>query len=87
MPAKQRKMLVSAAPLKCYTGRQITDISYLENQLNPIKYDGIGVDNEEFVPGMGAAAVHVPSCRKPLDDLRQYIPLLKRAAATIVSFF
>lgn len=102
MPAKQRKMLVSAAPLKRYTERSITDVSYLEAELKRIKQDGIGIDNQEFVPGMVAlavpvfnnsnqicftVAVHAPSIRKSLDDLRQYIPSLKRAAATMASFY
>ena len=102
MPAKQRKMLISAAPLKRYTERSITDLTYLEAELKRIKQDGIGIDNEEFVPGMVAlavpvfnnsnqicftVAVHAPSIRKSLEELRQYIPSLKRAAATMASFY
>ena len=102
MPAKQRTKLISAAPLKRYTERSITDIAYLEEELKRIKSEGIGVDNEEFVPGMVAlavpvfnsanqicftVAVHAPSIRKSLGVLRQYIPSLKRAAATMASFY
>jgi IclR family acetate operon transcriptional repressor len=102
MPAKQRKMLISAAPLKRYTERSITDLTYLEDELKRIKHDGIGVDNEEFIPGMVAlavpvfdhnnqicftVAVHAPSIRKSLDEIRQYIPSLKRSAATMASFY
>lgn len=102
MPAKQRRQLISAAPLKRYTERSITDIDYLQEELKRIKRDGIGVDNEEFVPGMVAlavpvfnsanqicftVAVHAPSIRKSLAVLRQYIPSLKKAAASMASFY
>ena len=98
MPANQRKKLISAAPLKQYTERSITDRVQLEAELKLIKRDGIGVDNEEFVPGMVAlavpvfnakneicftVAVHAPAIRKPLTLLRQYLPSLKRAAASM----
>ena len=62
--------------------------------------DGIGVDNEEFMAGMVAlsvpvmnlegeicftVAVHAPSVRRPLTELRQYVPSLRRAAAAMAA--
>jgi DNA-binding IclR family transcriptional regulator len=102
MPANQRKKLISAAPLKQYTERSITDPVQLEAELKLIKRDGIGVDDEEFVPGMVAlavpvfnsknemcftVAVHAPAIRKSLALLRQYLPSLKRAAASMSSIY
>jgi len=102
MPAGQRKKLISAAPLKQFTKRSITDPVQLEEELKRIKRDGIGVDDEEFLPGMVALAVpvfnaknemcftiavHAPSIRKPLILLKQYIPSLKRAAASMSALY
>ena len=102
MPANQRKKLISAAPLKQYTERSITDRVQLEAELKLIKRDGIGVDEEEFVPGMVAlavpvfnaknemcftVAVHAPAIRKSLTLLRQYIPSLRRAAASMSALY
>ena len=98
LPASQRKKLISATHLKRYTERTITDIAYLEEELKRTKEAGIGIDNEEFIAGMVAVsvpvfdatnklcfavAVHAPAIRKPLAELRQYIPTLKRAAAAM----
>jgi len=102
MPANQRKKLISAAPLKQYTERSITDPVQLEAELKLIKRDGIGIDDEEFVPGMVALAVpvfnakneicftvamHAPAIRKSLALLRQYLPSLKRAAASMSALY
>jgi IclR family acetate operon transcriptional repressor len=102
MPANQRKKLISAAPLKQYTERSITDRVQLEAELKLIKRNGIGVDDEEFVPGMVAlavpvfnakneicftVAVHAPAIRKSLALLRQYIPSLRRAAASMSALY
>jgi IclR family acetate operon transcriptional repressor len=98
MPASQRKKLISATPLKRYTERTLTDITYLEEELKRTKEAGIGRDDEEFISGMVAVsvpvfndqnelcfavAVHAPSIRKPLSELAQYVPSLKRAAASM----
>ena len=102
MPANHRKKLISAAPLKQYTERSITDSVLLEAELKLIKRDGIGVDDEEFVPGMVALAVPVfnakneicftvavysPAIRKSLALLRQYLPSLKRAGASMSALY
>jgi IclR family acetate operon transcriptional repressor len=102
MPSNQRKKLICAAPLKQYTERSITDPVKLETELKLIKRDGIGIDDEEFLPGMVALAVpvfnakneicftvamHAPTIRKSLALLRQYLPSLKRAAASMSAIY
>jgi len=102
MTARQRKNLITAAPLKRYTNRTITDPDLLIAELKNIEAEGIGVDNEEFMAGMVALAVpvfnrqneicftiavHAPTIRKPLEELRQYIPSLKRAAGAMAASY
>ena len=102
MNARQRKHLITAAPLKRYTNRTITDPELLIAELKKIEVEGIGVDNEEFMAGMVALAlpvfngqneicftiaVHAPTIRKPLEELRQYIPSLKRAAGAMAASY
>jgi len=96
-PAQRRQLLVSA-PLKRHTERTITDPELLEHELQRIAEQGYGVDNEELLPGMVAlalpvtddsericftVAVHAPTVRKPLEELHQYLPALRRAAAAL----
>lgn len=98
MPARQRNRLINAAPLQRFTHRTITDPKILTAELKSIKEEGVGIDDEEFMAGMVAVAVpvfnktneicftiavHGPSIRKPLEELRQYIPSLKKASATM----
>lgn len=98
MKPRQRQRLLQAAPLKRYTERTITDPELLAEELRRIEQDGVGVDNEEFLAGMVALAVpvmnpanevcftlavHAPTVRKPLAELRQYLPTLRQAAAAM----
>ena len=98
MNSTQRKRLITAAPLIRNSERSITDPELLLEDLKRIKQEGIGVDNEENVAGMVALAVpvfnaanevcftiavHAPKIRKNIEELRQYIPSLKRAAAAM----
>ena len=102
MNTRQRRRLITAAPLKRYTDRSITDPELLIAELKRIDEEGIGVDNEEFMTGMVAlavpvrdksneicftVAVHAPTIRKSLVELRQYIPSLKRAAAAMTATY
>lgn len=99
---RKRERLINAAPLKRYTDRTITDAELLLQELERVRTDGIGVDNEEFMAGMVAVAVpvfnasneicftiavHAPTVRKPLEALRQYIPSLRRAAAAMAATY
>ena len=102
MDARQRKRIISASPLDRHTARTMTDPDELTKELKRIKFDAIGVDNEEFMDGMAAiavpvfnkakeicftVAVHGPTVRKPLDALKEYIPSLKRAAKAMAATY
>jgi len=102
MDPKRRKRLLNATPLKRYSERTITDPELLTEEIKRIATDGIGVDNEEHLAGMVALAVpvlnkrneicftiavHAPKIRKPLEELRQYIPSLKRAAGAMAASY
>lgn len=102
MKPRLRQRLVFAAPLKRNTDRSITDPELLLAELKRIKSDGVGVDNEELMDGMVAIAVpvfnpsneicftlavHAPKARKSLDELRQYLPSLRNAAASMTSIY
>lgn len=102
MAARQRRRLIRAAPLKRYTDRTITDPKLLLEEIKRVEADGVGVDNEEFMAGMVAfavpvyngsneicftVAVHAPAVRKPLEELRHYVPSLRRAAAAMAATY
>ena len=102
MKPRQRQRLLSAAPLKRFTDRTITDVDLLSEELARTERDGIGIDNEEFMAGMVAVAVpvfnttngvcftvavHAPAVRKPLAALRQYVPALRQAAAAMAETY
>ena len=102
MNPRQRRRLISAAPLKRFTDRTITDPELLMDELKRIEKDWVGVDNEELMTGMVAfavpvfnaaneicftVAVHAPTVRKPLEVLRQYIPSLRQAAAAMATTY
>ena len=102
MNPRQRRRLITAAPLKRYTDRSITDPEFLVAELGKIKKDGVGIDNEELMDGMVAIAVpvfndrnkicftlavHAPTVRLSLEGLRQYLPSLRKAAAAMASTY
>ena len=99
MKRAQRKSMADAAPLQRYSEQTITDPELLRQELDQIAESGIGVENEENLPGTVALAVpvfntqqeicfslavHAPKARKPLEKLRKYIPSMKRAAIAMV---
>ena len=102
MKPRQRRRLISAAPLKQYTERSITDPKLLTDELKKIKKDGVGVDNEEFMDGMVAISVpifnasneicftlaaHAPTVRMTLESLHRHLPSLHKAAAAMASAY
>ncbi len=102
MTPRDRKRLLNAAPLSQNTEKTIVSPELLEEQLKAIKKEGVGYDNEEFLEGMVAiavpvfnkknricftVAVHAPTARKTLDDLREYIPSLRNAASALASSY
>ncbi|WP_028022057.1 IclR family transcriptional regulator [Enterovibrio calviensis] len=95
MKPTARKRLLKSMPLTRETAQTITDIDQLETHLAKIAEDGVGMDSGEFLDDMVAlavpvidndnrvaftVAVHAPSARKTTEELRQYLPLLRRAA-------
>lgn len=102
MKSRERKRLLQAAPLSANTRRTITDPELLEQALKAVKKSGVGEDDEELFDGMAAVAVpvfdhsgricftvavHAPTARKQLSDLREYIPSLRRAADALAASY
>jgi DNA-binding IclR family transcriptional regulator len=98
-PAARRRMIHSLS-LNRHTELTITDPELLEEQLQKIADEGVGYDAGEYLEGMVAIAVpvigennqmcfalaiHAPSVRKTLDELRQYLPTLRHAAARMAA--
>lgn len=95
-----RRRLIDSLTLTRHTDQTVTDAGVLEAQLRKIADEGVGYDSGEFLEGMVAIAVpvidasgrmrfaiaiHAPSVRKSLDDLRQYLPRLRHAAARLAA--
>lgn len=102
MKPRDRKRLLRAAPLSANTRRTITNPEQLEQELKKIREEGVGQDNEELFDGMVAiavpvfdrldqicftVAVHAPTARRQLDDLRRYVPSLRRAADAMAASY
>lgn len=98
MDPRQCNRLINAAPMQRKTDRTITDPELLTEELKRIADDGVGIDDEEQLAGVVSLAVpvfnlqnevcftiavHAPKVRKPLAELRQYVPSLKRAAGAM----
>lgn len=98
MKPAERKRLLNAAPLSRNTERTVVSPELLEDELKRVRQEGVGYDNEEFLKGMVAVAVpvfdlsnricftvavHAPTIRKQIDDLRHCIPSLRRAATAL----
>ncbi|MGB0845482.1 MAG: IclR family transcriptional regulator [Thiolinea sp.] len=95
MAARDRRRLLQAAPLSQNTPKTLVDPDALEQEFRQIREDGVSYDNEELFTGMVAVAVpvfdtkkhicftvavHAPTSRQQLEDLRQHIPALRKAA-------
>jgi IclR family acetate operon transcriptional repressor len=98
MAPTQRHRLLSHAPLERYTANTLTDHQKLEREIERAARDGFALDNEEFLPGLLCAAVHVPGAsgrsnlcvavQAPIIRLtpakaRQLVPVLQRAARSL----
>ena len=96
MTSKNRHRLLMSLPLKQFTDKTITDVNELDIQLKQIAEDGVSHDIGEYLEGMVAIAVpvigennqicfaiaiHAPSTRRSVSELRQYLPVLRHAAA------
>ena len=100
MKPAARRRLVGSLNLARHTDLTITNAEALEAQLRRIADEGVGYDTGEYLEGMVAIAVpvigadnqmcfaiaiHAPSVRKTLDELRQYLPTLRHAAAKMAA--
>lgn len=98
MPAYKRRRLLNAAPLRRYTDRTVVDPRKIEEGLKEIRAKGVGVDDEEFLPGLVGLAVpvfdargrvcatvsmHVPTARLNAAQALRHVPALARAAKAI----
>ena len=102
MKPEQRKKLLTPSPLKQFTQRSITEPELLQPELDKIRQNGVGIDNEELMDGMVAiavpvlndddeicftVAVHAPTVRKTLDQLLEFLPSLRKAAESMASTY
>ena len=100
MQAAQRKRIVDSLDLVRHTDRTITDRQELEAELTKAHEEGVGYDAGEYLDGVVSLAVpvldernrmcfsiavHAPSERKSLSELRQYLPALRRAAGRMAA--
>lgn len=97
-PKRSRDRLIQAASLPAYTQQTIIDPSELETSLKTIRREGVGTDDQEFLPEMVAIAapiaaphgppitaisIHAPVSRRTLDDLLGFLPQLREAAQAL----
>lgn len=98
MKPVQRRRILKSLQLQAYTDLTMTSITKLDTELDKIAENGFGLDAGEYLEGMIALAVpvmdvqgqvimalalHAPSARKSLAELREYLPVLRRAAAAM----
>ena len=102
MNKRLRKKMFEIMTFERHTKQTIIDANILEQELLQIKETGVGTDDEEFIKGMVAIAVpiidkdgnmnftiaiHAPTVRKSIDELRQYLPSLRRTAASMAALY
>lgn len=100
MKPAARRRLINSLTLSRHTDLTITDPEALHEHLNKIAAEGVGYDAGEFLEGLVAIsvpvigednqacfviAIHAPAVRKSLDELRQYLPALRHAAARMAA--
>ncbi len=93
-----RQRYLKAVTLKKYTHETILDKKTLRMQLKQIAKDEVGYDVGEYLDGMialavpvknkqgdvcFAIAVHAPSARTSIEELKTFLPKLKKAADKI----
>jgi IclR family acetate operon transcriptional repressor len=100
MTPAQRQRLLGHAPLTAYTGKTLTALPDLEQELKRVRREGHAFDDEEFLPGLLCVAVLVPSdsgrsnlcvavqapvMRLPRDKALSVLPALQRAAQALAN--
>jgi DNA-binding IclR family transcriptional regulator len=102
MPTLARRRLIASAPLKQFTDRTIVDPLDIERAVKRILSTGVGVDDGEFIKGMGGIAVpvvdaegrmiavvatHALMQRIETKQMMKLAPALSRASAAIAKTF
>lgn len=95
MSRNRRRRLIERLALDAHTENTITDLEVLNSQLDQIRSEQLGTDNEEFVDNMVALAVpvlgeaenfcatlsfHAPTQRVTFEQARQFEPILREGA-------
>ena len=94
--------IVNKMSIHALTTKTQTDKQQLIDTIARTRETGIGIDNEEFIPGMVAFSVmipngdqqafaslftHGPTVRKSMDELLSYLPLMQEAADELSVIF
>ena len=102
MRPKERNRLLDTTVLSKNTERTLVTSELLEPELKKIKKEGVSFDNEELLEGMVAiavpvfdkanricftVAVHAPTTRRSVNDLKEFIPALQKAADALASYY
>lgn len=98
LPSGRRRQMIQALDLTPHTPGTITDPAELLANLESIRRNKVGTDNQEFIEGMVAVAVpvtdakgrlagtlacHGPTVRMSMEMAQSFIPALRRAAAKL----
>ena len=98
----QRRQMLDRIELTRCTPKTLCDRQALENELQRIRTQGIGVDDEEFVRGMVAIAVpvhneqgqvlaaiacHTPTAQRTLAELLRYVTPMRDASRGMSAIF
>ncbi len=101
-PDVQRRQMLDRITLEALTPRTIADRTRLEAELQGIRSQRIGIDNEEFVRGMVAIAVpvqdeqghvvaalacHAATAQRSMAELLQFAGPMREAAAEMAGLF
>jgi DNA-binding IclR family transcriptional regulator len=102
LPLRQQKQILDRIELAALTPRTITQREALVAELERIRSQSMGIDNEEFVQGMvavsvpvldaqdnviAAVACHAPTARISLSRLAEFAPAMRRAATEMSAVF
>ncbi|MBP3944675.1 IclR family transcriptional regulator [Psychrobacter sp. K31L] len=94
--------IVEKMSIHALTTKTQTDKKQLMQTISATRETGVGIDDEEFIPGMVACAVmipngdqqafatvftHGPTVRKSLEELLSYVPLMQEAANELSVIF
>ncbi|CAM5487844.1 Acetate operon repressor OS=Afipia felis OX=1035 GN=iclR_4 PE=4 SV=1 [Afipia felis] len=98
LPPEKRKQFLSAASLTKYTENTITKPEALKRDLDKVKAQLLGTDNEEYVHGLIAIAVPVfdtkgrlcsalsinaPAARYNIKEIQQHVETLRQASRAL----